>query len=138
MELSAYLHYRGLNVVRTGGAAGAPGTVVLIEAPAPFPHNRCVDYQVYQCLETPTPPPGALLIVLPDDDVSMAEVNDLKATATPIIAEDQCPLCSWAHPWFRALYAASAMHSQGRLPDHWLHFDVLREGAPPSSAHTRS
>lgn len=69
MEMAAYLRYRGLYVekVDDGSTVRAGRAVVRLYAPRAFPDGRCAWWRRLRCEESEVPPPGSLLVGLPDD-----------------------------------------------------------------------
>jgi hypothetical protein len=135
MELSAYLKYKGFRLVGQTVTVPDPGPHLVVEGRESFTNYRCVDYRDYACIHVESAAAGALVIVLPDDQVSMNDVEN--------IGKDREPLLSLKAPgiftrkWFRSLHAISPEFSTSQLPEHWLRLDVFKTVLPPSISTLR-
>ncbi len=126
MELSSYFKYKGLPLAGQQEKGGAPQPGIVIVGREHFENNRCVPYRDYTCLHSDHVPPGALIIIMPDDDVSIQDAEAVGKDNTRLWSAKQCSFCSGANPWLSALQGISAAHVWGPLPSHWLLLDVFR------------
>jgi len=127
MGLSAYLRYRGFPLVGQSAPSGGAGPRLLIEGPQDFLHNRCVDYRDYACTHADRPGEGALIVVLPDDTVSMRDVENISKASALLLSIKACEVCTRDGSWFRKLHAISAEFSESQLPQHWLQLHVFKK-----------
>ncbi len=126
MELSAYLRYKGFQLVGQSVGDASAGPPLVIEGREQFPNNRCIGYRDYTCIHAESPKDGSLIVVLPDDDASMRDVEDLGKDTVLLLSMKPCKFC--AGSWFRSLYEiAPTFHSE--LPEHWLQLDVFERPA---------
>jgi hypothetical protein len=127
MELSSYFRYKGLPLVRQQEKGGTPQPGIVIVGREQFEDNHCVPYRDYVCLHSDHAPPGALIVLMPDDDVSMADVEAVGKDTTRLWSTKQCSFCSGENPCLRALHGISAAHAWGPVPGHWLLLDVFQK-----------
>jgi hypothetical protein len=124
--LSAYLKYRGLPIAQSGFAKPSTGPQFIIESPAEFTANKCVEYSVYRCVHGDRPRPGALLVVMPDDHVDMGDVRELARNSTLLFRLDPPACCSSKSSSLRFLYVISPEFAATGLPEHWLQLDIFQ------------
>jgi hypothetical protein len=139
MELSAYLRYRGFNMVREGIVGDDAGSHVFIEGRQEFPHNRCIDDKDYVCIHANQPKEADLIVVLPDDIASMQDVGDIGNHSALLFAFDACEMRAKCGRLLRLLYTTSHAISAGvsgkELPEHFLQLHVYKQTSPvPSSS----
>lgn len=127
MGVSSYLRYKDVPLAGVQDAPADKGRQIVIEGAGPFPHNRCVEYREYSCTHVDTPGDGALIIVLPDDDVSMGEAEMAGRGSELLLSLNTCEICTERRSWFRLLHAISAEVASGQLPEHWMHLDIFRK-----------
>jgi hypothetical protein len=127
MELSSYFKYKGLPLARQQEKGGSPQPGIVIVGREHFEDNRCVSYRDYVCLHSDHAPPGALIVLMPDDDVSMEDAEAVGKDTTRLWSTKQCSFCSGENPWLRALHGISADHAWGPVPSHWLLLDVFKK-----------
>jgi hypothetical protein len=127
MELSSYLRYKGIPLAGQQANGVEPGPSIVIEGREHFENDRCVGYRDYSCLHAESAEPCALIIVLPDDDASMKDVQALGKKSIRLWSVKECSFCSGENRWFRLLRGISAIHARGELPGHWLQLDVFKE-----------
>ena len=89
-----------------------------------FDDSRCVNYRDYACVHTDSPAPGALIVILPDDNISMSDVQRIAKDSDLVFSANACAPCTKPDSWFRSLHAISAEFSVKPLPEHWLRLDV--------------
>jgi hypothetical protein len=127
MELSAYLKYKGLPLegqkTPTDYDAGASFAV---EGPAKFVDSRCVGYKDYLCVHAENAGKGALIVVLPDDGVSMREVANTAGDSVLVFSVDACSVCGKMGSWFKVLHVISPRFAGTQLPEHWLQLHVFQ------------
>jgi hypothetical protein len=126
MELSAYLRHKGIKLAGNDGTDSEAGPVVAFAGRQEFSGNRCVDYAKYACVHEDSAKPGALIVVLPDDEAVPARIDDIRQHSVPALSENACPACSRPGSWFRLLHTVSAGFWQRPLPEHWLQLDVFQ------------
>lgn len=124
MELSSYLKYRGFRLAGQDTPVG--GQSIVIEGREQFDGDRCVVYKDYACVHQENARPGALVIVLPDDNVSMGEVESIGANSVQLLSLNACAVCTREGSMLRSLHAISAEFSRRPLPEHWLQLHVFR------------
>jgi hypothetical protein len=137
MELSSYLRYRGFQLVGQSVTNAGTGHQMLIESRRKFPHDRCVFYQDYTCTQADSPRDGALIVVLPDDNVSMDDVENAGQGAALVFSIKAHGFCTKRGSWFRLLNAISPEFSNGLLPEHWLQLHVFKKGTSSISSLER-
>jgi hypothetical protein len=127
MGISSYLRYEGLHLV--GQSLDSQGSTprFVIEGHREFVDGRCVEYRDYSCVHAERASPGALIVVLPDDDASKREVEQVSQGSTPLLSVNACEICNRKDSWFRRLHAVSAEFANRELPEHWLQLDVFQE-----------
>jgi hypothetical protein len=128
MELSSYFRYRGLPLAGQQEKVASRASIVVVGREH-FEHNRCVPYRDYVCFYSQTAPPGALIVLMPDDDASVDDVEDLGKGNIRLWSAKQCSFCSGQNPWFGTLQGISAAHEWGPIPSHWLLLDVFKKPA---------
>jgi hypothetical protein len=128
MELSSYLAYRGFRVAGQDATTGN-GPSIVIEGREQFDGNRCVQYRDYACVHQESAPAGALIVVLPDDNVSMSDVEGIGENSVLLLSLNPCTVCSGEGSALRSLHAISAEFSRKPLPEHWLQLQVFRVSA---------
>jgi hypothetical protein len=133
MELSAYLRYKGFRLAgqKVTGSEAGPGLVV--EGRNAFANSRCVGYRDYACIHADSARDGALIIVLPDDMASMADVEEIGKDSVLLFSTQTLDVRSRPGSWLKLLHATSylsdaafcAGSSCGELPEHWLRLHVF-------------
>jgi hypothetical protein len=126
MGLSSYLKYKGfpLQGQHVAGSENSPRLV--IASRKNFNDSRCVNYRGYTCIHAESADPGALIVILPDDNVSMSDVQRVAADSDLVFSANGCAACTKQDSWFRWLHAISAEFSVKPLPKHWLQLDVYQ------------
>jgi hypothetical protein len=125
MELSAYLKYKGFHMDGQS-APGETGPDLVIEGPAQFANNHCVAYNDYACIHAEHPDPGALMVVLPDDDASDDEVRNVSRNSKELLDEKPPEMFTKKGSWLRSLHVISPEFSTKDLPEHWLELEVFQ------------
>jgi hypothetical protein len=136
MELSSYLTYRGFRLAGPD-ATTENGRSIVIEGREQFDGNRCVQYRDYACVHQESAPTGALIVVLPDDNVSMSDVEGIGKNSVLLLSLNPCTVCAGEGSALRLLHAISAEFSRRPLPEHWLQLQVFKKTLPLSISSFR-
>jgi hypothetical protein len=126
MGLSSYLRYRGFPLQGQRDGADETVTRLVMASRENFDDSRCVNYRDYACIHTDRPAPGALIVILPDDDIAMSDAQRIAKNSDLVFSANACAACSKPNSWFRSLHAISAEFSVKPLPEHWLRLDVYQ------------
>ncbi len=131
MGLSAYLRNKGFQLDGPFAYSQASGEErqgprLIIEGRDDFADNKCVPYRDYACHHAESARPGALIVVLPDDNASMADVEHIGENATLMLDWKGPVFCTRENSWFRLLHAVSIRYPRNALPEHWLQLHVFR------------
>jgi len=126
MGLSSYLRYKGFPLQGQHVASNETSPRLVIAGREPFDDSRCVNYRDYACIHTERPDPGALIVILPDDDVSRSDVQRAAKDSDPVFSANACAACTKPDSRFRSLHAISVEFSVKPLPEHWLRLDVYQ------------
>jgi hypothetical protein len=125
MEFASYLDYRGVPVEGAVGAAGGRNSVVLA-TPALAKDGRCWGEGAgFMCRAVNGPAPGDLVIVLPDDEASLAEASEYRETREPLFFYEPYPsiphsLHSLAVDLVGHLTIAAFRYEHKTLSDRWM------------------
>ena len=76
------------------------------------------------------PSPDALIVVLPNDEVSKADVEKINKSATLLLEWKFPDFFASYDPWFRLLSVDSDALHAGAPPEHWLRLHVFRANSP--------
>ncbi|MGB6545205.1 MAG: hypothetical protein WBE97_06225 [Candidatus Acidiferrales bacterium] len=124
MEFASYLSYLGLPVEGSLAETPASGKVVLVDR-ASQKDGLCVEYQKFVCHAGAAPEPGDLVVILPDDDASLAELALFRHPGNLLFSFEPRPtIPQWLNPYFRRLHVVSYAFPQKPLPDRWLNASV--------------
>jgi hypothetical protein len=126
MELSAFLRHKGFHVARLNDTVAASGPLLIAKGPQPFEGNRCIGYKDYICIHSQKAGSGALILVLPDDDVSGGQVRELAGNSQLLFHESGLPRLVGPGSRLRAMHCISPWFRESRLPDHWLQIHVFK------------
>ena len=126
MGLSSYLRYRGFPLQGQRDGADETVTRLVMASRENFDDSRCVNYRDYACIHTDRPAPGALIVILPDDDIAMSDAQRIAKNSDLVFSANACAACTKPNSWFRSLHAISAEFSVKPLPEHWLRLDVYQ------------
>jgi len=137
MELSAYLRYKGFRLAGQRVTSSEAGPGLVVEGREAFANNRCVGYKDYACIHAESAGDGALIIVLPDDNASMADVEEIGKDSVLLFSVETCGFCSRPGSWLRPLHAISAYFSESELPEHWLRLHVFLKTRASASRESR-
>ena len=119
MEFASYVNYRGVPVEGVPvESAGANSIVVVSRAVAK--DGPCIGYASPICHAGNKPDPGDLVIVLPDDDASLAEVGPYRDGGELLFSYEPRPrIPHWVYSLIRPLHVASYAFAHKELPDRW-------------------
>lgn len=124
MEFASYLNYLGVSLEGLRLRSAEPRGVVLISKAA-HKDGPCVGYEHIVCHAGSRPEPGDLVIVLPDDDASLAKVAPYRDGGGVLFSYEPHPrIPRWLYPLVRHLHVASYAFAQKKLPDRWLNGSV--------------
>ena len=139
MLMSSYLRYKGFELEGWPHAQAEEGLHLVIKSPRWFSagrgvwgssSDRCIVYREYACFHAEKPSPDALIVVLPNDQVSEADVEKIGKTATPLLEWKLPDFFASYNPWFRLLSVDSdALHADAS-PEHWMRLHVFRANSP--------
>jgi hypothetical protein len=126
MEFASYLNYRGVPVTVEGaGAAGQPNSVVLA-TPALAKDGRCwATGPDFRCRAVSGPSPGDLVIVLPDDEASLADAFVYREKGELLFFYEPYPsIPRWLHSLavdlVGRLTIAAIRYEHKTLSDRWM------------------
>jgi hypothetical protein len=130
MGLSAYLRNQGIQLdgsfADSQANGGSVGTRIVIQGSKEFADNKCVPYRDYVCHHAESARPGSLIVVLPDDNISITDMERVGRNATPLLDWRAPDFCTRKGSFFRSLHAMSRTYPRTRLPEHWLQLQVLQ------------
>jgi hypothetical protein len=119
MEFASYLNYLGVPVEGVPFESAGLNGVVLV-GKAIVKDGPCVGYESPVCHAGSTPDPGDLVIVLPDDDASLAEITPYRDGGELLFSYEPRPsIPRWLYPLVSRLHAVSYAFAQKELPDRW-------------------
>jgi len=122
MEFASYLDYRGVPVGGLMDSAGGMNSVSVVTR-AMTRDGPCVGYRNLICHAAATPDPGDLVIVLPDDNQSLAYVAPYLAQGELLFSYEP-GIPQWVYPFITSLPIVSPGDLQKELRDGWLHASV--------------
>ena len=125
MELGYYLNLQGIPVENeaTSGSDGRNPVVMVTKAVAK--DGPCEKFFSLVCRAGPTPEPGDLVIVLPDDNARFSQVTPYREVGEPLLSYERRPaIPARVLPFIKLLGVASVPITQTDLPDHWLDASV--------------
>jgi hypothetical protein len=124
MEFASYLSYRGAVVEGVlAESAGLNRVVLVVRAVAK--DGPCVEFRSLICRAGSSPDRGDLVIVLPDDDASLAETTPYRSGGKLLFSYEPRPrIPQWLYPLVGRLHVASGVFPHKELPDRWLHASV--------------
>ncbi|NEP19651.1 MAG: hypothetical protein F6J97_22635 [Leptolyngbya sp. SIO4C1] len=81
MEFSSFLEYKGLNIL-DDDRQQIPETAFLVTSKTQFEADLCVPYgRPYKCFYSQQPDSGDLIVILPEDPISKAELETVAAAS---------------------------------------------------------
>jgi hypothetical protein len=126
MQFGAYLQHLGVPV-DTPSAPGSRNPAVVLTSAAVATEGPCVAYEEIQCRPGGAPESGDLVVVLPDDEASSAEVAPFRENGALLASYSPRPeLPSWIHPYLGILHNASPHAVTQTFPDRWLDASVTQ------------
>jgi hypothetical protein len=128
MGLSSYLRYKGFRLIGQSVTGLESSPSLVIEGHEPFDDNRCIGYRDYACFHEESARAGALIVVLPDDNASMSDVENIGMDSTLLLSLKAPGVCTREGSWFRSLHAISPQFSRAELPEHLLQLHVFLKG----------
>jgi len=129
MEFGAYLNSLGVPVEGATGEVSSPNGVVLTRASrVSAKDGPCVEWTNIMCHFVPGPTPGDLVIVLPDDNASLAKVSAYRDKGVVLLySEPRLPIPRWLHSLFDGLPIGSqGTYRYDPLPDRWMDASVTK------------
>jgi hypothetical protein len=127
-EFASYLVYRGIPVEGYGTVSevGAMNGFLIISK-AFAGDGPCVDYRKFTCHAGSEPEQGDLVIELPDDLESQAEINLYRKGGELLYFYEPRPhIPQWIYPFFSRLRIVSYRCRFRELPDRWLQSSLTR------------
>lgn len=123
-EFASYLAYRGVPVegspVETAASAARVMIVAVVEK-----DGRCVSYGPIVCHPATGPKPGDLVIELPEDEDSTADLAPYQAGGESLLSYSPSPHWSpWFNPFVNTLRVASVRFEYKNLPPRWMKASV--------------
>jgi hypothetical protein len=113
MEFIVYLNYRGVPI--SGASLGQK---------AVLEDRRCTEYRSVRCQQTNAPAPGDLVIVLPDDNASLADARIYRQHGELLFSYEPSPrVPHWLYPMVGNFPLASGFYNETR-PDRWMDASV--------------
>ena len=124
MEFASYLSYRGAVVEGVlAESAGLNRVVLVVRAVAK--DGPCVEFRSLICRAGSSPDRGDLVIVLPDDDASLAETTPYRSGGELLFSYEPRPrIPRWLYAPVGHLYVDASTSPHKKLPDRWLHASV--------------
>lgn len=125
-EFASYLVYRGVRVEGEGEAASSEHrNTAAIVTPAFVKDGPCVDYRRFVCHAAKSPSSGDLVIELPDDLESKAQIDPYRAGGNQLITYSPRPVIpQWMIPTLGYLRTVSYRWRFMELPDRWLRASI--------------
>lgn len=124
MQFGAYLQHIGVPI-DTASVPDSRNPSVVLASAAVATAGPCVPYEVIRCQPGGRPEPGDLVVVLPDDEASSAEVAPFRENGVLLASYFPRPqLPSWTHPYLGILRNASPHAVTQTFPDRWLEASV--------------
>jgi hypothetical protein len=120
MEFAAYLTHRGVSVE---GAAGEPANpnMVVLAAKTLAQDGPCVEWVSIRCHAGSGPAPGDLVIVLPDDNVSLAQTSIYRDRRELLLFYEPFPhIPDWLHTLFDSFYIGTTRLRHEQNPERWM------------------
>jgi hypothetical protein len=113
MEFVVYLNYRGIPINR----------VALVKA-AIAKDSRCMKYRSIICHPASGPAPGDLVVVLPDDEASLADALEYRERGQLLFSYEPRPsIPHWLYPVIGSFPLAAGDYYETR-PDRWMDASV--------------
>ncbi len=124
-EFASYLTYRGIPLEVGTDDPETPGGVVIASTSA-SKDMPCEPYISIMCRAAARPEPGDLVIGLPDDAESAAEIDRYRNAGAPIYQYSPLPrIPGWLFPLVNNLRAIAILENERQgIPDRWLRASV--------------
>jgi hypothetical protein len=123
MQFASYLTYRGVPVETS--TSEDPHAVVMAGRTVSR-DSQCVPCAMFVCHADTAPHPGDLVIVLPDDKASRADIDPYRRDEEVVIGYERYPvIANWVYPFVRRLHVASMHFAFRELPDRWMDGSVI-------------
>jgi hypothetical protein len=120
MQFASYLSYGGVPVEGVATEPGKRDNVVVLSAGV-HGDGRCVYYEIVMCHPASKPAAGDLVIVLPDDEASMAEVMEYRVNGRLMAGYTPHPEFSkWLKPFMTMLHVGPPNLVRRGTSDRWL------------------
>ena len=144
-EFAAYLSYRGIPIEGVTTQFAGPNRTVIMFARSIEKDGRCLQWSTFLCRAGSQPATGDLVIVLPDDNASFADVLPYRSPDELVFSYQPRPEIFHAvGPIDRRIHIDSHLFSpygfdlrgswpHTELPDRWLDASVAVWGRPDSS-----
>jgi len=114
MEFVVYLNYRGVPINSVALTKGGIGK-----------DDRCVDYRSIRCRPASEPTTGDLVVVLPDDEASLADALVYRKRGQLLFSYQPRPaIPHWLYPCVGSFVLASDINNHTR-PDRWMDASVM-------------
>jgi hypothetical protein len=124
MEVASYLRYKGVPLEETLGGPPRPDRLVMVSKPA-AKDGLCVAYVDIVCHAGRRPDRGDLVVVLPDDEASLADVAPYRDGGELVFLYQPRPAVpQWLSPFKRYLDLASPHLVRDGIPERWLDASV--------------
>jgi hypothetical protein len=120
-EFASYLIYRGLPIEGYDTSAKSVNEhQVVIVSKLFIKDELCVDYRSFVCHAGGTPMPGDLVIELPDDRESLAQIGPYRTSGQSLFTYGPRPRISqWMSPLLSAVHPVSVLW-YAEFPDRWM------------------
>jgi hypothetical protein len=113
MEFVVYLDYRGVPINSVELANGAIAK-----------DDRCIEYRSIRCHPTSEPVPGDLVVVLPDDEASLADASVYRERGRLLVSYEPRPaIPHWLYPLVARFSFVAGDYNKTR-PDRWMDASV--------------
>jgi hypothetical protein len=117
MEFASYLSYRGI-AVEGSEEDGSGRNPVVLAAAAVAKDGPCIGYRSFYCHAVSGPASGDLVIVLPDDEASLAQASVYRAWRELLFFyKPHPPIPQWLDFVIASLHVAAGEFT---LPDRWM------------------
>lgn len=117
MQFAYYLNYHGIPIERLDGSSNG----VILESRAVSAEGNCVSYESVWCRTLSRPASGDLIVVLPDDEASSADVSSYsKGSATVAAYAPEPAIPHWLRRFMTMLHVGPPHLVLGAVPDRWL------------------
>jgi hypothetical protein len=120
MEFGAYLNYRGVPLEGLEDEASG-SSVVALATGAVAEDGPCVSWAPVRCHAESVPATGDLVIVLPDDEVSLEQTREYRDRGELIFSYQPRPaMPHWLYSFIGSVPILAPRSTQGSVPDRWM------------------